>query len=71
MMNLRGLIDLFLDGNDDKIYIDIFNGDEFHEIFHDVRIISSDLTPYYDREVIALLDGTHCTTLGVILGKES
>lgn len=72
-MNLRGLIELFLDGNDDKIYIDVFNGDDCDEIFHDIRIISSDLVPYYDREVIALMDGSHSlladTTLGVILRK--
>lgn len=68
-MNLRRLIELFLDGDDDIIYIDVYEGNEFNQLYHDVRIISSCLSPYYNREVIALSEG-YDTLLSVIIGKE-
>lgn len=68
MITLRNLIELFFNGNDDKIYIDVYEGDEFNQIFHDVRIINSALVPYYDREVIAFSD-SYDTLLAVIIEK--
>ena len=58
-MILKDFIDLFLDGNDDKVYIDVFNGDDFDELHHEIRIISPELEPLYDREIIALSEGVH------------
>lgn len=67
-MILKNFIDLFLDGNDDKVYIDVFNGNDFDEIFHEIRIIDSELVPLYHREIIALNEGVH--NLAVTLSKE-
>lgn len=67
-MTLKNFIDLFLDGDDDKVYIDVFNGNDFDELYHEIRIISSDLVPLYNREVIALNEGIH--NLAVTLRKE-
>lgn len=67
-MTLKNFIELFLDGDDDKVYIDVFSGDSCNEIFHDIRIIHPDLEPLYNREVIALQEGIY--NLAVILGKE-
>ena len=66
-MKLKDFIELFLNGDDDKVYIDVFNGDEFDEICHQTRIISSKLTPLYNREIIALSEGVH--NLAVILER--
>lgn len=66
-MKLIDFINLFLDGNDDKIYIDLYNGNDFDEIFNDVRIIHSKLKPFYNREIIALSVGYR---INVILNIE-
>ena len=67
-MTLKNFIELFFAGDDDKIYIDVFNGNDMDEIFHEIRIIDSKLVPLYHREVIALNDGVH--NLAVTLSKE-
>ena len=67
-MTLKDFIDLFLAGDDDKVYIDVFNGNEFDDILHQIRIISPELVPLYQREIIALSDGYH--NLAVTLSKE-
>lgn len=67
-MTLRYFIDLFLNGDDDKVYIDVFSGDDCNEIFHDIRIIHPDLEPLYNCEIIALQEGVY--NLAVILKKE-
>ena len=59
-MTLKNFIELFLDGDDDKVYIDVFSGDSCNEIFHDIRIIHPDLEPLYNREVIALRRAALC-----------
>ena len=67
-MSLKNFIELFLAGDDDKVYIDIFSGDDFNEIYHDIRIIHPNLVPLYDNEIIALQEGVY--NLAVILKKE-
>lgn len=48
-VTLADIIQLFLKGYDDKIYLDIFVGT--NELLTGVRIISNDLQPYYEREI--------------------
>lgn len=67
-MTLKAFIDLFLDGDDDKVYIDVFDGNDFNELYHDIRIIHPDLVPLYNREIIALQQGVY--NLAVTLKKE-
>lgn len=68
-MTLKDFIELFFNGNDDKVYIDIFDGDDFNEIYHEIRIIDPKLTPLYNRKIIALNEGIH--NLGITLRKET
>lgn len=67
-MTLREFIDLFLDGNDDKVYIDVFIGNDFNELYHDIRIIHHNLIPLYNCEIIALQQGVY--NLAVFLKQE-
>ena len=53
-VRIADIIQLFLLGYDDKIYLDIFKNDE--EILHEVRIIHEDLIPYYEEEIKWLED---------------
>lgn len=55
-MKLRDFIQLFFDGDDDKVYIDLYAGASFNLIFSDIRIINGRLEEYYDREVIGLFE---------------
>lgn len=50
-INLGEFINLFLLGYDDKIYIDLYSDKTQDIIFEDVRIISSELGPYYDKKI--------------------
>lgn len=49
---LADIIQLFLLGYDDKIYINIYGHDE-HFIMN-ARIISADLQPYLDKQIMYL-----------------
>ena len=49
-VTLADIIQLFLKGYDDKIYLDIFE-DGTKELLTGTRIISEDLQPYYEREI--------------------
>lgn len=55
-MKLRDFIELFLDGNDDKVYVDLYAGSDDILIFSDIRIINERLKEYYDREIIGLFE---------------
>ena len=67
-MTLKNFIDLFLNGDDDKVYIDVFSGDDCNEIYHDIRIIHPDLVPLYNREIVSLQEGIY--NLAVILKED-
>lgn len=67
-IKLGELIALFLQGDDDKVYIDLYNGNDFDIIFEDIRIIDGKLAEYYNRKVIGLVSDN---TLSVYIGKES
>ena len=49
-VTLADIIQLFLKGYDDKIYLDIFEEGN-KELLTGTRIISEDLQPYYEREI--------------------
>ena len=49
-VTLADIIQLFLKGYDDKIYLDIFE-EGTKELLTSTRIISEDLQPYYEREI--------------------
>lgn len=53
-VSLSDLIQLFLLGYDDKIYVDILINNE--EIFEHIRIIDSKLEPYYEYKIEFLSD---------------
>lgn len=55
-MTLGQLIQLFYDGNDDKVYIDLYVGSEDNLIFSDIRIINGSLRKYCDRNIIGLFE---------------
>lgn len=66
-INLGELLSLFLQGDDDKVYIYLYNGDDSDIIFHDIRIIDPSLNKYLNRKIIGLeLD----KTLRIYLEKE-
>lgn len=66
-IRLGELLSLFLQGDDDKVYIYLYNGDDTDIIFEDIRIINSDLNSYLNRKVIGLELGE---TLGIYLERD-
>ncbi len=60
---LADIIQFFLKDNDDKIYINIYGHNE-HFIMN-ARIISADLQPYLDKQIMYLEDP--CFDQGAIL----
>ena len=65
-INLGELLSLFLQGDDDKVYIYLYNGDDSDIIFEDIRIIDSSLNEYLNRKVIGLELGE---TLGIYIKR--
>ncbi len=65
-IRLGELLALFLQGDDDKVYIYLYNGRDDDIIFEDIRIIDSRLCEYYNRKVIGLEMGE---TLGIYIEK--
>jgi len=63
-IRLGELLALFLQGNDDKVYIYLYNGSDTNIIFEDIRIIDPKLNNYLNRRVIGLELGS---TLGIYL----
>lgn len=63
-IKLGELLELFLQGNDDKVYIYLYNGSDTNIIFEDIRIIDPKLNNYLNRRVIGLELGS---TLGIYL----
>lgn len=63
-IRLGELLALFLQGNDDKVYIYVYNGSDTNIIFDDIRIIDPKLNNYLNRRVIGLELGN---TLGIYL----
>ena len=63
-IQLGKLLSLFLQGNDDKVYIYLYNGNDSNIIFEDIRIIDDKLNSYLNRKVIGLELGK---TLGIYL----
>lgn len=63
-IRLGELLSLFLQGDDDKVYIYLYNGNDSNIIFEDIRIIDSKLNEYLNRQVIGLEMGE---TLGIYL----
>ena len=54
-INLATLIQLFLKGYDDKIYIDLYIGnDEGDPVLTNVRIIATELEEYYERDILCI-----------------
>lgn len=66
-IRLGELLSLFLQGDDDKVYIYLYNGDDSDIIFEDIRIIDSKLNDYLNRNIIGLELGE---TLGVYLERK-
>lgn len=64
---LGELLSLFLQGNDDKVYIYLYNGDDSDIIFEDIRILDPKLNKYLNRKIIGLELGE---TLGIYLKRE-
>ena len=65
-ISLGELLSLFLQGDDDKVYIYLYNGDDSDIIFEDIRIIDSSLNEYLNRKVIGLELGK---TLGIYIKR--
>lgn len=65
-IRLGELLSLFLQGNDDKVYIYLYNGNDSEIIFEDIRIIDPELNPYLNRKVTGLEMGE---TLGIYLKR--
>lgn len=65
-IRLGELLALFLQGDDDKVYIDLYNGRDDDIIFGDIRIIDGKLTEYLNRKVIGLEMGK---TLGIYIER--
>lgn len=63
-IRLGELLALFLQGDDDKIYIYLYNGSDDNIIFEDIRIIDPKLNEYLNRQIIGLEMGK---TLGIYL----
>lgn len=53
-IRLGEFLSLFLQGDDDKVYIYLYNGRDTDIIFEDIRIIDPKLNPYLNRQVIGL-----------------
>lgn len=66
-IKLGELLSLFLQGDDDKVYIYLYNGDDTDIIFEDIRIIDPALNYYLKKKVIGLEMGQ---TLGIYLERE-
>lgn len=65
-IRLGELLALFLQGDDDKVYIYLYNGRDDDIIFSDIRIIDGKLSEYLNRKVIGLEMGA---TLGVYIER--
>lgn len=65
-IRLGDLLALFLQGDDDKVYIYLYNGSDDDIIFSDIRIIDGKLTEYLNRKVIGLEMGK---TLGIYIER--
>lgn len=65
-IRLGELLALFLQGDDDKVYIYLYNGRDDDIIFGDIRIIDGKLTEYLNRKVIGLEMGK---TLGIYIER--
>ena len=65
-IRLGELLALFLQGDDDKVYIYLYDGNDSNIILEDTRIINPELKSYYNRKVIGL---EMTNTLGVYLEK--
>ena len=64
-IKLAELIQLFLLGHDDKVYINlIINGDEYNPL-ENIRIIDDELKPYYDCGVEYLYE-SDLLTVGIL-----
>lgn len=66
-IRLGELLALFLQGDDDKVYIYLYNGSDDDIIFDDIRIIDGRLSEYYNRKVIGLEMGE---TLGIYIERK-
>lgn len=66
-IRLGELLALFLQGDDDKVYIYLYNGDDSNIIFDNIRVIDPKLNEYLNRQVIGLELGY---TLGIYLNRE-
>lgn len=65
-IRLGELLALFLQGDDDKVYIYLYNGSDDDIIFSDIRIIDGRLAKYYNRKIIGLEMGN---TLGIYIER--
>lgn len=67
-VRLADLIQLFLLGYDDKIYIDVRLEGNDELIFEEIRIIDDKLTDYYEKKVVYLEDTCceHCRFCAVL-----
>ena len=65
-LRLGELLALFLQGDDDKVYIYLYNGCDDDIIFSDIRIIDVRLAKYYNRKVTGLEMGV---TLGIYIER--
>jgi hypothetical protein len=62
-MTLIQLIELFYDGCDDKVYIDLYEGSDAAPIFSNIRIINGQLRDYCDRKIIGLFESSRLSII--------
>lgn len=65
-IRLGEFLSLFLQGYDDKVYINLYEGDDSEIIYEDIRIIDGNLNTYLNRKIIAMIEEEN---LGIIIER--
>lgn len=66
-VKLGEFLALFLQGYDDKVYINLYEGNDSEIIYEDIRIIDAKLNAYFNRKIIAMVEEGN---LGIIIERE-
>lgn len=66
-IRLGEFLSLFLQGFDDKVYINLYEGDDSEIIYEDIRIIDPKLNTYLNRKIIATVEEGN---IGVIIERK-
>ena len=71
-LTLAELFALFFQGADNKIYIDLYDGEHNDPICVQERIISEVYDPYYEREILYLSDiAKGCISIYLKVGENN